>query len=235
MRLQLWPTLFTIPAVLIMISLGVWQLQRLAWKTELIETFETRANADAVAPPLSVDDFGEWRFRRVLLAGTFLHDKELQRTGQPFDGTAGFHVLTPFRLAADDRIILVNRGWVPSDLREPVKRPETLTEGPVEVVGIIRQDRLKGYFVPDNEPGNEIWMSINISEMATARGLDISANYYVDALRPDGPRALPIGATTKVTVRNEHLQYAITWFLLAITLAVIFVLYHRSQAREEAQ
>ena len=227
MRFQLWPTLFTVPAILLMISLGIWQLQRLAWKTDLIEIFDARVAAPAVTPPLAVDDFEEWRFRRVLLEGVFLHDKEAQRTGQPFNGTAGFHVLTPFRLAADGRVILVNRGWVPSDRREPAKRPETLIEGPVELIGIIRQDRQRGYFVPANEPEDEIWMTVDVAEIAAARGLEGMANYYVDALRPDGPRELPIGATTTITVRNEHLQYAVTWFLLAITLAVIFVLYHR--------
>lgn len=224
-RPELRTTAATIPAFAILIGLGVWQLDRLAWKTALIETFETRVAAAPAPPPAAIGDIEEWQFRRLRLEGEFLHDKEVQVTGKPFEGTAGFHVVAPL-LLADGRTVLVNRGWVPESRRLPESRRETLVPGPVAVEGILREDRRRGYFVPDNEPEGEVWLYIDTAEIAARRGLGPVAPYYVDALRPPGPYTLPIGASDRIAVRNEHLQYAMTWFLLAAALAGVYIAYH---------
>ena len=91
---------------------------------------------------------------------------------------------------------------------------------------MIRQDRLKGYFVPDNEPQNDVWLYIDTAEMAEARDLGPVLPYFVDQLRAPGPLKMPIGADSEIHVRNEHLSYAATWALLALTLIVIYVIYH---------
>jgi len=234
-RPRLWPTLFTIPALLMMLGLGTWQLDRLAWKTALIDSFESRAAAPPVTPPATVDDPAAWQFRRVEATGRFLNDKELQMTGRPFKGTAGFHVVTPF-VVENGPTVLVNRGWVPSARRSPDSRPETLPEGPVSIDGIVRIAGQKGYFVPDNEPQNDIWFTVEPAEMAAHLGIGPVANYYIDALRAgERPTVLPIGADAVIHVRNEHLQYAITWFLLALTLIVVYVVWHRQADRKERE
>lgn len=226
-RPRIWPTLFSVPAVLVMLGLGVWQLDRLAWKTELIDSFNARVASEPVAPSASVDDIGEWRFRRVAAMGHFLHDKEIQITGKPFKGTAGFHVVTPF-VVEDGPVVFVNRGWVPADRRRPEARPETLIEGPVRIDGLIREAGLKGRFVPDNEPQNDVWFVVEPVPLAAHLGIEGPvANYSIDVLRPSPrPTELPIGAAGEIAVRNEHLQYAITWFLLAATLIVVYVVWH---------
>ena len=229
-RFTLWPTLFTVPALAILLGLGLWQIDRLHWKTELIANFDARVSAAAVPPPQQVTDTAEWRFRKVRLDGVFLHEKEVLITGKPFEGTAGFHVVTPLRLA-DGRVILVNRGWVPEKLRQRARRPESLPAGRVTLEGLVRADRRRGYFVPDNEPGNEVWLYVDTAEIARHRGLDAVAGYVVDALRGPGPYSLPIGASDRITVRNEHLQYAITWFLLAATLLAVYLVYHYRRPR----
>lgn len=234
-RPRLWPTLFTIPAVLMMLGLGTWQLDRLAWKTALIDSFESRVSAPPVAPPATVDDPSEWQFRHVRATGRFLNDKELQLTGRPFEGNAGFHVVTPFAVDGGPTV-LVNRGWVPMDRRRPEARPETLPAGTVTVDGIVRIAGQKGYFVPDNEPQHDIWFTVEPAQMAKHLGIGPVADYYVDALRPsERPTVLPIGAVASIHVRNEHLQYAITWFLLALTLIVVYVIWHRQADRKEQE
>ena len=224
-RPTFWPTLFTIPALLVMIGLGTWQVERLRWKSDLVETFDTRMAQEPVEAPAAIEDYDQWRYRRVKLVGVFQHDKEILMTGRTFEGSAGFHVLAPL-LTQDDRIVLVNRGWVPENLRAREKRPQTLVEGLVTINGILRQDKRRGPFVPDNEPKNEVWLYVDTDEMASYRAIVPVAPYYVDAIRAPGPYVLPIGASTEIAVRNEHLQYAITWFLLAGTLLVIYVIYH---------
>src|SRR3546814_16414883 len=94
-RPRLWPTFFTIPAVLAMLGLSVWQLDRLAWKTALIDSFESRVTQPPVPPPASIADIDQWRFRHVRATGRFLHHKEIHLTGRPIEGHAGFHVVTP--------------------------------------------------------------------------------------------------------------------------------------------
>ncbi|MBM85068.1 MAG: surfeit locus 1 family protein [Rhodospirillaceae bacterium] len=228
----LWPTIITVPALIVLVALGTLQVDRLQWKSALIENFETMVSQPLVPPPQSVSDWKTWRFRRVSMTGVYQHQKEILLTGKTFEGTAGFHVITPF-LVRDGRIILVNRGWVPDKLSERERRPETLIQGLVKVEGILRQDKRRGYFVPDNEPNNEVWLYVDTDEMSRHREIVPVASYYVDAIRRPGPYALPIGATTEVTVRNEHLQYAITWYLLAATLAVIYFIYHYRRPDEE--
>lgn len=234
-RPRLWPTVFTIPAIVMMLGLAVWQLERLAWKTALIDTFEARVSATPVTPPSNVDDLKEWQFRHVRASGHFLNDKELQLTGKLFEGTAGFHVVTPF-VVDGGPTVLVNRGWVPQDRRRADARPETLPKGTVTLDGIVRQAGLKGYFVPDNEPGHDIWFTIEPDQMARHLGIGPVANYYIDALRASvKPTELPIGADAVIHVRNEHLQYAITWFLLALTLIVVYVVWHVQAERKDQE
>lgn len=236
-RPRLWPTLFTLPAVVLMLALGVWQLQRLAWKTELIDAFEARVSAEPADPPaaLTPTDMPEWRFRRIAAEGRFLHDKEIQITGKPYKGTAGFHVITPFVTDAG-LTVFVNRGWVPEEQRRPEDRPNSLVPPPAAIDGVVQQAGVKGYFVPENEPQNDVWFTVRPQKMAEHLDLEgpIATGYYIDQLGEEPrPTALPFGAERSITVRNEHLQYAITWFLLAITLIAVYVLWHRQADREE--
>ena len=231
-RPTLWPTVFTIPALIMLLTLGTWQLDRLKWKRALIANFETKIAQPLVLAPESVSDWDAWRFRRVTITGVYQHEKEILITGKTFEGTAGFHVVTPF-LADDGRVILVNRGWIPEKLSERKQRPETLIQGLVKVEGILRQDKRRGYFVPDNEPKNEVWLYVDTDVMSRHREIVPVAGYYIDAIRRRGAYALPIGATTEITVRNEHLQYAMTWYLLAATLGVIYVIYHYRRPDDE--
>lgn len=236
-RPRLWPTLFTVPAVILMLALGVWQLQRLAWKTELIDAFETRVAAEPADPPsaLTPADMGEWRFRHVVSTGRFLHDKELQITGKPYKGTAGFHVITPF-VTESGLTVFVNRGWVPEDQRRAADRPGSLIPPPATLDGVIQQAGIKGYFVPENEPANDVWFTVRPQAMAGHLGIEgpVATGYYIDQLA-EQPKltALPFGAERTVSVRNEHLQYALTWFMLAATLIGVYIVWHRQADRAE--
>ena len=116
----------------------------------------------------------------------------------------------------------------------PAWPPDSLPAGTVPVDGIVREAGRKGYFVPENEPGREIWFTVEPRQIAEHRQLGPLAGYYIDALRASPrPTELPIGAVATIGVRNEHLQYAITWFLLAATLIAVYVVWHRQMERDE--
>lgn len=231
-RPTFWATLFTALAVAFMLSLCHWQVQRLIWKTNLIEQFETRVAEEPVALPDAIEDIEEWRYRRARLEGVFLHDKELLVTGKPFEGNAGFHLITPMALT-DGRTVLVNRGWIRLKANGPADTGPMHVDGVQTIDALIREDNLKGYFVPENEPENEVWLYVDSAEIAASRELGPVLPYYVDLLRAPGPLRQPIGASTEINVRNEHLSYAVTWALLALTLIVIYVIYHLKPEDED--
>ena len=238
LRPTLWPTVFTIPALIIILSLGFWQLARLQEKQALIALFEARISVAAETPPAADRAGAEIEFQRVIAAGQFLPENEILILGRPFDGNTGFHIIVPLKLG-DGRVVMVNRGWIPEKFAKIDRRPEIAKTpvGPVEVNGLIRLVREKGRFVPDNEPARDMWFRVVPAEIAAAAKISAQVlPYYIDQLRPsDDNRQLPIGATTTVSVRNDHLQYAITWFSFAISLAVIYVLYHRRREKDQEE
>ena len=160
----LWLTIVSLPALLVLVGLGSWQLQRLQWKNDLIASFESRAAAAAIAVPAADVGLEDVEFRRLALVGTFQHHKEVFLTGRTYEGNAGFHIVTPFQLD-DGRIILINRGWVSEDYRDPAKRAFSQITGLVTVAGILRRPGVKGYFVPENEPDNGFWFTLVPSQI----------------------------------------------------------------------
>jgi surfeit locus 1 family protein len=231
-RPTLWPTLFSVPAFILMIGLCIWQVQRLHWKESLIAEREARVTAEAITlPPAGATDPAAMEYRRVRLDGTFLHDKELYLGARSLNGNPGYHVLTPFTLA-DGGVVLVDRGWVPVERKAPDRRAEGQVAGPQAVEGIVRLPPGKAWMQPDNEPANNMWFYVDLPAMAKASGVDLRTDVYIDAGPSENPGGYPIGGQTRIELPNDHLQYAITWGLLAVALAVIYVLYHLKLERE---
>lgn len=226
-----WAVLITVPAVLIMLALGTWQVQRMAWKAELIQRVEQRVRATPVPLPATVSDPESYEFRPVTVTGSYLHDKEMRLMARPRQGQVGYEVLTPLRRADGGGVVLVNRGFVPMDRRDPATRPDSRVEGEVSVTGLVRLPQPAGWFQPENRPGADAWMRVDPPAMASAQGLSDVAPLVVEAL-PGPGRAGGIlnGIPPQVELPNNHLQYAITWYSLAATLIVIFVLSQRRRS-----
>ncbi|MHA1113678.1 MAG: SURF1 family protein [Alphaproteobacteria bacterium] len=225
-RPTLWPTVFTLPALAVLIGLGTWQMERMTWKQDMIETRGARASAVALAAPARIDDFAEMEFRRVRVEGAFLHGKEMYLGARTLRGNVGYQVVTPLR-RSDGSFLLVNRGWVPRVKRDPETRTAGQPTGKVVVEGLVRSPGFKGAFPPDNQPEKNFWFHVDIPAMTAWAGLGDVANYVVDAGPAPNPGGLPIGGQTRIHLRNEHLQYALTWYALAVALLVIYILYHR--------
>jgi surfeit locus 1 family protein len=233
-RPSFWPTLVSIPALLLLLGLGIWQLERLAWKEALIANFSARvgeAPLETAPDGRSVDDI---EYRRVRLTGRYLNDKEMFLAGRTFNNRGGWHVLTPF-VTDDGATVIVDRGWIPLDRKDRAGRPQSLIEGPTSVEGVIRRPNVRGYFTPENEPDRNLWFSADVEAMARAAGVGPVRPYLVEGLRQAIPGGFPVGAEIRFALRNDHLQYAITWFSLAIALVVIYVLFHRSLEKERPQ
>ena len=130
-RPLLWPTIVTIPALIVLLMLGTWQVNRLQWKTALIDEFKARSTAEAIYPSFQS---AAVEFQRVSLEGRFLHDETVYLTGRTYEGNAGFHVVTAFESAKGD-IFFVNRGWV-SEAYHNIVTVDALTGGVSATFGI---------------------------------------------------------------------------------------------------
>jgi len=228
----LWLTVVTLPALLVLVGLGTWQLGRLQWKNNLIDSFEARVAAPPVAVPASGAAINPIEFRQLDLTGRFLHDKEIFLIGRTYEGNAGFHVVTPFELA-DGRLILINRGWVAEGYKDPAKRAFSRVDGPTTVAGILRKPGQKGYFVPENEPAKGFWFTLVPAEINAHLGLGTVAidSFYADAIRTSAVVTLPIAAKTELNLRNAHLSYALTWYGIALALIGVYIAFHMQAGR----
>jgi surfeit locus 1 family protein len=223
-------TAFCLPLFLALVALGVWQLQRLQWKLGLIA--EIAANLHA--PPISFDGalgLGEKaEYRRVALSGHYDNAREAYvfTTGQ--DGSAVYHVLTPFVLD-DGREVVVDRGFVPPELRSPQTRTLGLLDGERHIVGVWRTPDRPGLFTPLPDLQHHVWYARDVAGIQKTFALRLSSQAIVEADATPVPGGWPKGGQTVIALRNDHLQYALTWFLLAAALVVVYFAYHRSRGR----
>lgn len=229
---EIIPAIFaTIVGLTILVSLGVWQLERKAWKEGLIAQIDARAYGPPgqIVPP---DQWPQWQaaddeFRRVRLTGKLLNDEEVPvhglaegRPGQPLQG---FYVFTPLR-RDDGTTVMINRGFVPTEFKTQATRPKGLPGGEATVTGLVRAPETRHMFVPANDMARNDWFVRDLGDMAKSRNLERVAPFYIDADATPNPGEWPRGGQTRLTLPNDHLQYAFTWLGLALTLLAVFAI-----------
>ena len=225
-------TALMLAAFAVLIGLGVWQLKRLHWKEGLIAEIETRTKGEPISLDQAIAIAREGRdpsYYRVKVEGRFDHAKELYLYAVS-EGRAGWHVITPLK-TEDGEVVLIDRGFVPDELRNPASRAEGELDGVVAVTGIVRVPEAQGTFTPDNEVGANRWFWRDLQAMARSIGAAEVAPFYLEAEKSDVPGGWPEGGQTRLELPNNHLQYAITWFLLAACLLIVYGLYVRSLYR----
>lgn len=224
------PTLIAGIGIVLLLALGTWQLFRLAEKNAINAFRAERAAAAAVPLPARIDDVAAWEFRRVSVTGTFDHRHELHVNARSQRGNTGYDIVTPLR-RADGPPVLVNRGWVPYSRKDAAARAEGQLAGPVTVEGILRTEPRKGWLMPTNSAQRNEWFWFDLPAMKQAAAVPDAAPFYIEAGPAPNPGGFPIGGQTMVQLPSNHLQYAITWYALAIALGVIYVVSQRAPAR----
>ena len=204
-----------------LVALGSWQVQRLAWKQDLIARVDARLAAAPVAAPspsewAAVDKAGH-EYRKLRLRGRFDHGRETL-VGASTELRSGFWVITPLQTASGEWV-LVNRGFVPPELAEPARRSQGQGEAEVELTGLLRLSEPRGRLWQHNDAAAGRWYSRDVAAIAAARGLrGAVAPFFVDAMAADQPGAEPAWPRAGLTVlhfSNNHRVYALTWFALA--------------------
>lgn len=204
-------------AIALLAALGTWQVERLHWKEDLIAKRRALLARPAVtvADPAAITDL-----QPVIVTGTFRHDDELLVGPRTWRDAAGWRVITPLALP-DGAFVLVDRGWVPDDRKSLARRRAGQVAGVVTVEGIARFPGPKGVFAPDNEPAKDQWFRVSPAEMAARLKLPNVAGWWLAANGAPNPGGLPIGGDAVPPLPNNHLQYAITWYGLAVAASVI--------------
>ncbi|MEM9495661.1 MAG: SURF1 family protein [Pseudomonadota bacterium] len=226
-RLEVRPvlTIFAAVGLAILISLGMWQLDRRAWKLDLIEKIDTRtasapiAFADAVARAAAGEDM---TYTPVFINGTFRRGAFTRVFGS-YEKNAGVYVFAPLMTAGGETY--VNLGFAPQ-ANDMTERLDALyTDGAEQTVtGLFRvREKLAppaAWFVPTTQSPDGLWYIRDPVKFAAADARETTP-YYIDQAAVE-TRAWPQGGTTKIEFRNKHMEYALTWFGLAATLVAIW-------------
>jgi surfeit locus 1 family protein len=224
-----------IPALLLfaaLIALGTWQLQRKAWKEGLIAALDERL----AAPPTALPASTSWRtldpahdeYRRVSFDARFeKNDNALVYASasafRPDVSGFGVWVFTPARLA-DGGVVVVNRGFVPSDTNwKPSVAPSAPPSGDVTVTGVLRWPERRSWFTPQDKAN--VFFVRDPTAIAAAKGWGAVAPFYVEQETPVPPTGWPQPGKLVPNLPNNHLQYVVTWYGLALVLAAIFAAY----------
>ncbi|WP_292899826.1 MULTISPECIES: SURF1 family protein [unclassified Nitratireductor] len=228
--------LLSLIVLVCLLALGTWQVQRLQWKEALLAQIEARINAkpaDLASIERIYAETGDVEYRPMRVEGAFRHTGE-RHYFATWKGQSGYFVHTPLRLD-DGRFIFVNRGFVPFDRKESEMRTQGQIVGGVRISGLARNGigEKPSFIVPDNDISKNIFYWKDLDAMARTAGLPDAARvlpFYVDADDTPNPGGLPVGGVTRIDLPNSHLQYAITWYGLALALCgVLFVWWRRNR------
>lgn len=232
-------TVLALACIAILAGLGIWQLDRKVWKENLIAALAERlAKPPADLPPRDgwprlVQEANE--FSRVTFPAEFLPGQEalVYTAGSPFRPDVkgpGYWVFAPAQLTGGS-IVMVNRGFVPLDKKDPATRPEGDARGVVDVVGVLRWPETRGLFTPADDPKTNVWYLRDIKAIAAEKKWPAAAPFYIDQEGPVPPGGLPLPARIEVRLPDNHLQYAVTWFGLGLGLAGVYVVWLAGRLR----
>ena len=217
-------------------ALGVWQLERMGWKRDLIQRIDARVHADPVLAPAAADwprlDAADDEYRRVTVRGRLLHSQEVPVYASTERGP-GYWIMTP--MATGDGTVWINRGYVDNAHRAADTRARLSEDDTVTITGLLRLPERPLVFLRDNVPDDDRWYLRIPDELAAAREVPTPvAPFFVDAQDRLDTGNWPVPGLTIVQFRDNHLSYALTWFGMALLagLAAVFVL--RSEFRRRA-
>jgi len=220
-RFAVIPALATAIGIVILIGLGIWQVQRLHWKEGLL----ARIAALQSAPPQPLDGVlrraandPDIDYVRVRATCPDIETAPYLRLYSVKDGYAGWRIIAACPLSGGAYgAILVDRGFL--DQRLKLTAGQTIS---TPIVGILRRGDTRNFVTPRNDPAQNLWYGRDIAAMAQALGVSKPAPTYLMLEQPAPPPGGPVIAPLPSDIPNNHLQYAITWFGLALALAGVY-------------
>ncbi|MFM7083726.1 MAG: SURF1 family protein [Hyphomicrobium sp.] len=227
-----------------LLKLGCWQLERKVWKEGLLQQISSRTHEK----PRDLESFlkekktsekntseVDLEYFPIKTQGRFLQSKEIYFYAPDQNLGSGYHVYTPFQIKGTDKILIVNRGFVPEQKKDPKSRGETLDQNEVEIGGLLRMPGRQALFVPNNDLKKNLWFWRDLKGMLQfSFGENLPPHYpfYLDIFKQEN-EGWPLGGGTLLNLPNRHFEYALTWFGLAFALFIIYSLYVISHFRHK--
>ena len=221
LRRLLWPGIMTLVMLAVLIGLGTWQVERLAWKRAILRQIDEAESTQAL--PLGADPAPfakvrvEGRLRTDLYAFYGAEERDTREGPQ-----LGAQLITPLERPGGPTL-LVNRGWVPLTTPAPIETPS----GPVSIEGYVRPAQKPGLFSATDNPAQRRFFTLDPHAIGAALGLDSVAPFTLIALGSPPAEGYPDPARNLPRPPNNHLSYALTWYALALTLIATFVVWAR--------
>ncbi|PPR17064.1 MAG: hypothetical protein CFH33_00216 [Alphaproteobacteria bacterium MarineAlpha9_Bin3] len=211
-------------AIIILVSLGTWQLERLRWKTDILTSMKTSLSL----PPIDISNeiiknINNYSYRQIQLTGSYLYTNPLTIYSKVLNKKVGKHLVIPFKTQYGT--ILVNRGFIPKDYKIPVSSETEI----IKINGMVKFQQSINYFTPQNNIFKNEWYYINIDEVSEYISLPLLNFYIVEENNIE--EEYPVGSQYNINIPNDHLQYAITWFSLALALCIFINIFWRKNVK----
>ena len=200
--------------ILVLISLGSWQLYRLNWKLNLIEEIENSLKKN----PTELSKSNKQNFLRIKVAGEIDFDKQIYLYNLNENGKPGFEVINP--IIIDSNNYLINRGWIPFDQKDQSKI-NLINED--KIIGTLKLQTKASIFKPENDIENNYWFTLNRDDIFKYTGKNFSD--YIIYL--NGDYKIPQPKVITANISNNHKKYAITWFSMAISILLIYLYFRK--------
>ena len=220
-----WPTVFAVIGIIILVMLGNWQMQRKAFKSDLIMLVDERI----ASAPISFKALKERaangvdiRYQSVQVTGRFNHSFE-RHYFLPLNGKIGWHIITPLTTATGD-VVFIDRGFVPEEFKSQKRRLNGLPQDLVTINGLARLGVTQGFFTPDNDIKRNRWFWRDLDGLYASlpAAPKQRLNFMIDAASNAKTGDWPLPGVTRVNFSDPHLGYALTWYGLALTLIGVY-------------
>ena len=213
------PFVAFVVALSILLGLSTWQFKRLKWKSNLIDIRVSMFEGE-VKPLKVISEPSKSEFQKILVKGKLLNEFEFYMPALSKRGNNGFHILVPFQ-TQENKFIIFDTGWVPLLKKNRDKRINNIDNKEKEFIAVIRVPGRKGYFQPENDPLKNFWFFVEPTLMEKQLKFSLEKIFYLEAVH-NGPNGFPLGNQTRIYLRNNHLQYALTWLMIALSLIGVY-------------
>ena len=213
------PLIAFVVALSILLGFSLWQFKRLKWKNDLIDVRVSMYEGE-VKSLKDISEPAKSEFQKTSVKGKLLNEFEFYMPALSKKGNNGFHILVPFQ-TLENKFIIFDTGWVPLLKKDRDKRINNIDNKEKEFIAVIRVPGRKGYFQPENDPLKNFWFFIEPTLMEKQLKFSLEKNFYLEAVH-NGPTGFPLGNQTRIYLRNNHLQYALTWLMIALGLIGVY-------------
>lgn len=220
MKLPLWGTILTLVGIAILCGLSTWQLQRLEWKQDMLAQIDAQKN-QPFRTFTSAELTPENQYAHGEVEGHILYEGEIALAPRTREGESGYHIFTPL-LLPEGQTILINRGWAPLDYKTGTRADD---QEDIMIGGMLRVPSHANLFVPSNVPDKDQWYRLDLNEIAKTKGLEnIAPVTLYEACNENHKTRIPDPCALNLDIPNNHFQYALFWFGMAIAMAVIYAI-----------